>query len=585
MSVEVDIGHASRRGPREVNEDYAGVKRAEAADAARGLIAAVADGVSSGGRGREAAQTVVRGLLADYFATPSTWETTVALDRVIGAHNAWLVAHNRQRENLRDGLNPSAVGEHASAAAALTTLTALVLEGHGFAAAHVGDSRLWRLSGDELHLLTQDHALAHPDQRSRLTRAVGLDDLVRIDFIQGEAHVDDTFVLTTDGVHGVLKPHRIAALVRSGSAQLASDALVDAALAAGAKDNATALVLRVLALDSARLHDVTARFRNLPALPKKRVGDLVDRYVVTAPVADTGLHRLYQARDPGTQQLVALKALHESRAGDAQERAMLAHEAWIGARVTERDARGFVRVHEAPDASALYVVFDWHAGQTLEQQLVELRRAQQRAAVADVVRGGSEIVRALGRLHRLGVIHRDLKPSNLHLGEDGQWRVLDLGVALSGREGAAARELHAGSPSYMNPEQWSGAPPDAASDLFALGVTLYQWLAGRLPYGEIEPYQAARYRRDPQALSRVRPDVPIWLDHLVLKAVAIDPSQRFQTAEEMLLALERGAARPVSAPNATPLLARDPLALWKIALAVSVLLNALLVFWLSFLPR
>ena len=141
------------------------------------------------------------------------------------------------------------------------------------------------------------------------------------------------------------------------------------------------------------------------------------------------------------------------------------------------------------------------------------------------------------------------------------------------------------TPSYINPEQWEGQGADAASDLFALGVTLYQWLAGRLPYGEIEPYQSARYRRDPVALSRIRPDVPIWLDHLVCKAVARDPRERFETAEEMLLALERGAARPVSAPSATPLIHRDPAALYKIALAISVVLNALLAFWLLFLPK
>jgi len=79
--------------------------------------------------------------------------------------------------------------------------------------------------------------------------------------------------------------------------------------------------------------------------------------------------------------------------------------------------------------------------------------------------------------------------------------------------------------------------------------------------------------------------VPIWLDHLVLKAVARDARQRFETAEELLLALERGASRPLSAPMSTPLLRRDPTAMWKIALAVSVLVNVLMVYWLVFLPR
>jgi serine/threonine protein kinase len=205
--------------------------------------------------------------------------------------------------------------------------------------------------------------------------------------------------------------------------------------------------------------------------------------------------------------------------------------------------------------------------------------------VAEVVAAATQVARALGRLHRFGVIHRDIKPANLHRGDDGRWRILDLGVALSGREPAAQRELHAGTPSYINPEQWEGAPADAQSDLFALGVTLYRWLAGRLPYGEIEPYQQARYRRDPLPASRLRPDVPIWLDHLLARAVALDPQRRFETAEELLLALERGASRTLGAPPATPLLQRDPAALWKAGLVLSLLFNALLVVWLLFLPR
>ena len=205
--------------------------------------------------------------------------------------------------------------------------------------------------------------------------------------------------------------------------------------------------------------------------------------------------------------------------------------------------------------------------------------------VAEVVAWGLSAARSLGSLHRLGVVHRDVKPANLHLGDDGQLRLLDLGVALSGNETVEQRDLHAGTPSYMNPEQWDRAQADAGSDLFALGVTLYQLLTGHLPYGEIEPYQKLRYRRDAKPPSRLRPDVPIWLDRIVLKAVGRDARQRFETAEELLLALERGASRPLSAVPHTPLLARDPTALWKIALGVSVLFNLLLIYWLLFLPR
>jgi len=572
MSFDVDIGYTSQRGPRELNEDFGGALRASGVDAARGLIAAVADGVSGGGLGLEAAQTTVMGLLADFFATPPTWETTVVLDRLIGAQNAWLADHNRRR----------------GAGAALTTLTALALQGQTWSLAHVGDTRAWLVRGDgaggtELSLLTQDHTVDHPDLRSGLTRAVGLDTQVRIDHTQGDVQVGDTFVLTSDGVHGRLKGTQLAALACAGTAQEASATLVQAALDDGGRDNATALVIRVLGLDPRGLHDELGEVKRLPVPPWLKPGDVLDGLTVEALVADTGAHLLYRAREPIGQAQVAIKTLHPSRANDPEERAMLAHEAWLGQRVFEAAGRGFVRVHPRPaSACSLYTVFDWHPGRTVQERL----DAGVRPSVQEVVAAAIECARALGRLHRQGVVHRDIKPGNLHGGDDGQWRILDLGVATSGRESAAQRGLHAGTPSYMNPEQWSeGGHADAGSDLFALGVSLYQWLTGRLPYGEVEPWQTARYRRDPAPASRLRPDVPIWLDHLLSKAVAREAAQRFETAEEMLLALERGAARPLKAPPTTPLLRRDPAALWKAALAVSLMFNVLLIVWVLFLPR
>lgn len=569
MSFDVDIGHASERGPRENNEDFAAVVQPAPSDDRRGLIAAVADGVASGGQGRLAAQTTVMSLVQDFHAVPETWDTTVALDRLIGAHNSWLAGHNR-----RGGAQGTA----------MCTLTALVLRGHSYTLAHVGDTRAWLLREGQCLQLTQDHSVDHPDWRHALSRAVGLDDHVRVDYSQGELHRGDVFVLTSDGVHGVLRRRELAALAREGTAQAASEALVRAARAAGSRDNATALVIRVAGLSAGRLEDLLLRGRQLPVPPRLRVGDTLDGYTVTAVLADNGVHRLYQARERSTQGLVVIKTLHEARAGDPQERAMLAHEAWLGSRVARDRSSGLVQVHDLTEPSAFYVVYDWHSGQTLEQLLA----TGQSLGVPEVVEAGRAVLAALGRLHRQGVIHRDVKPANLHRGEDGRWRLLDLGVAVSGREPEATRSLHAGTPSYINPEQWlpeEPLPADAGSDLYALGVTLYQALTGRLPYGEVEPYQLARFRHDPRPPSRWRPDVPVWLDRVVLKAVARERRQRFETAEEFALALERGASRPLPALPPTPLVVRDPAALWKIALAVSLLFNGLLIVWLLFLPR
>ena len=611
MAFEIDIGFASLAGRKEINEDFCAAMLPEPGHAAMGSIVAIADGVSSGGMGKEAAQTTVTSLVRDYYGTPETWDTTVALDRIISAQNTWLAGINRRRH--------PAMG--------LTTLTAIVLRGQSYALAHVGDTRAYLLREGRMTQLTTDHAVDHPDLRHQLLRCVGADDTLVVDYLQGDLQVGDVFVLLSDGVHNALPVKRLNTMVMGGDidAQTLSRQLVDAALAAGSQDNVTALVVRVLGLLDASLQDENRRSLALPIPPRLKVGDVLDGLTITAPVADNGINVLYQVRGPahaagaspfpagggpssmsseaGRGKLYALKTLNPARAHDPQERAMLAHEAWLARRMqTSRAADYFVNLHDrlpgGATPSAFYLLYDWHPGETLQQLLAR----QHKFGIPQALAAATQVAKALGRLHQQSVIHRDIKPANLHQGEDGVLRLLDLGVALSGREPEAMRTLHAGTPSYINPEQWgfslrAGAKsnassqegptelPDAQSDLFALGVTLYQLLTGKLPYGEVLPYQAGRYYRDPTPPSRHNPEVPIWLDHIVLKAVARDKRLRFETAEEFLLALERGASRPLTALPATPLIQRDPTALWKMSLGVSVLINLLLVYWLLFLPK
>jgi serine/threonine protein phosphatase PrpC len=584
MSFEIDIGFTSLAGARPVNEDFAGAMQPEPGLEGMGVIAAIADGVSAGGMGKEAAQTTVTSLVRDYYGTPQTWDTTVALDRIIAAQNAWLTATNRRRE--------PAMG--------LTTLTALVLRGHSYSLGHVGDSRAYLLRGGQVTQLTTDHVMPHPDFKHQLLRAVGAADRLVVDYMQGDLQVGDVFVLVTDGVHGSIRLRQLAELAEIANAQVMSESLVNAALKAGSNDNATALVVRVLGLLDATLQDVNRSAQSLPVPVRLKEGDAIDGLRVLGLVADNGVNLIYRVRDSLSHVEYALKTLHPARAHDPQECAMLAHEAWLARCMqTSGAADHLVHLYEGPPSgkgqSAFYLLYDWHPGESLQQMLDR----DQRFSPAQAVAAAMQVLKALSRLHRQNVIHRDIKPANLHQGADGVLRLLDLGVALSGREPEAMRRLHAGTPSYINPEQWgfaikaggvdTAAPaenPDAMSDLFALGVTLYQLLTeSKLPYGEVLPYQSGRYYRNPVPPSRHNPEVPIWLDHVVLKAVARDKRARFETAEEFLLALERGASRPLTAPAATPLIQRDPTMLWKLLLGISGLFNLLLIYWLLFLPK
>lgn len=200
MAFELDIGFASVAGRKPLNEDFCSAMLPEPAQAGMGAIAAVADGVSQGGMGREAAQTTVTSLVRDYYGTPETWDTTVALERIIAAQNAWLEGINRRR----------------APALGMSTLTALVLRGQGYAIAHVGDSRAYLLRAGELRQLTQDHVVRHPDFSHQLLRAIGAEERVVVDYCQGEVQLGDVFVLLTDGVHNLLGERQLGRLLAPG---------------------------------------------------------------------------------------------------------------------------------------------------------------------------------------------------------------------------------------------------------------------------------------------------------------------------------------------------------------------------------
>src|SRR5690606_5209565 len=207
-------------------------------------------------------------------------------------------------------------------------------------------------------------------------------------------------------------------------------------------------------------------------------------------------------------------------------------------------------------------------------------RQGRRWSPAEVEELGIRLLKGVSALHRLDIVHRDIKPDNVHLGSDGRLRILDLGVAAA--DGQDFNEINnPGTPSYMAPElfasQEEGNRASVASDLYACGVTLYEQLTRQYPYGEIEPFQNPRFG-DPVPPTRYRPDIPQWLEAVLLKAVARAPEDRFETAEEFMLALERGAHRPLRVPRKTPLLRRNPNLGLKLLAAVSLTANALLLY-------
>ncbi|MBL8465956.1 MAG: serine/threonine protein kinase, partial [Thauera sp.] len=267
-----------------------------------------------------------------------------------------------------------------------------------------------------------------------------------------------------------------------------------------------------------------------------------------------------------------LKTLLPAHEHDEDARRALVREEWLARRVP---AQGFPQVADWPARAHLYYLMSWHEGESLKALLARGERLRPH----EVAELGARMLRLVGVLHRLGIVHRDIKPDNLHLGRDGVLRLLDLGVAAS--EAEDLREINnPGTPSYMAPELFAATPANEISDLYACGVTLYELLTRKFPYGEVEPFQHPRFG-EPVPPTRHRPDTPAWLEAVLLKACARTPDARFETAEEFRLALERGAWQPLAVPRRTPLLERRPTLALKLVVLGSLLLNVVLLFLLT----
>jgi serine/threonine protein phosphatase PrpC len=566
MPLSIAAGHATRAGPRTRNEDFVGMVTPNEPDfTTKGLIAAIADGVSGNDGGREASEYSVRGLLADYYATPDTWPVTQSVDRVIKAINGWV----QQQGRIRPELSGMA-----------TTLTCVILRGRFYYFSHIGDSRLYLFRDGVLTRLTTDHVWDRPEMQHVLTRAIGLDSHIAIDHGMGELREDDVFLLATDGVWSALTEYDLAGHlieVASGRTDVerCSAVLADAALAAGSNDNASALVLKINALPQENLRDALTGSEHLPVPPKLKPGQTLDGFLVDAVIHTSRATIVYRVLDPKSQRKLALKTLDPDRGNDVQERSAFAHEEWLAKRVV---ARFFPQVIPPDQKNFLYYLTSWHEGSSLQQHL----DTGEHFTIPDLIAHGTKMTRAIGALHRRSIIHRDIKPANLHLGEDGELRILDLGVAQSGMEAEeeALKAPQAGTPSFLAPEQFENMPPSRQTDVYAVGVTLYLMLTRHYPYGEIEPFQRPRFG-DPVPPSRYRPDTPLWLENVLLKAVARNPADRFETAEEFLLAIERGAARPLATRGHTPFVQRDPVTVWRAVAAISMVLNLLLLYLIA----
>jgi serine/threonine protein phosphatase PrpC/tRNA A-37 threonylcarbamoyl transferase component Bud32 len=552
-ALQVRVGQHCEAGRKPANQDFCGATvPAGAALAAKGAAVALADGISSSEVSQLASQAAVSGFLADYYCTPDAWSVQRSAERVLAATNSWLFAQTQQ-----------GAGRWDKDRGWVCTFSALIVRSRAAHLFHVGDARIWQVQGRTLEQLTSDHRVHAGGGHTYLGRALGVAGQVEIDYRSVPLADGDTFVLTTDGVHEVLRPEAIAACIAAHAQDLdaAAAAIAAAAAAAGSEDNLTVQVVRVDRLPDAQRSELSRQAADLPLPPELAPRMAFEGMRIVRQLHGSSRSHVWLVVDEKTQETMALKVPSTEAADDARWRERFLLEEWVARRVDSPHLLKPRRT-ERPRQS-LHLVFEYLEGATLAQWMVDHPRP-----TLDAVRAiTGQLARGLRALHRLEMVHQDLRPENVMVDATGTARIIDFGaVQVAGIADEAERDaVPPGTLQYMAPECLRGAPGSARSDLFSLAALTYQMLTGRLPYDVTmarERSEAAQRRMRYRSLAFLRPDVPAWVDAALEKALQPDAFKRFEDADEFVHALSTPGAES-AARRRVPLAQRDPVRFWK----------------------
>jgi serine/threonine-protein kinase len=285
------------------------------------------------------------------------------------------------------------------------------------------------------------------------------------------------------------------------------------------------------AASSGRLERIVAAAFDLPRTVGGRPAP-GDRYELLEKLGGGGMGVVYKARDRHSGQLVALKFLSESLAEDPVLRRRFHREARAAAALEHPNIAAIHGVEES--AGRLFIVMPFYGGGTLKSRI-----AEGPLPVADAVGCAVQVAEGLALAHGWGIIHRDIKPANLVFAADGTLKILDFGIAKMGGEKLTRTGLVLGTLAYMSPEQAAGGTVDQRTDLWALGVVLYEMLAGRPPFAGSSIEQLFRAVRSGEAPSvrATRPEVPESVQAVVSRLLQREPDQRYSDARSVAEAL------------------------------------------------
>lgn len=568
--LQLSFGGYTSAGLKPENQDaFAALLPQGSARTLKGGVACIADGVSCSENAQQASSTSVTLFIEDYLSTPDTWPVKTAAARVLSSLNSWLYHHGQQASARHDGL--------------VTTFSALLIKSNTAHIFHAGDSRIYLHRAGHMEQLTRDHVHQQGGEKTFLTRALGMDSRLEVDYQTEEVQPGDVFLLSTDGIHEWIPDKLLSeTLAASEDLEQAAKQLAELALARGSDDNITCLLVRVDELPLAEIDEVHRSLSQLVIPPVLSEGNKLDHFeVIDVLHAGTRSH-LYRVRDRNTGKQQVLKAPSENFKDDPQYLEGFVREQWVGSRINHP---GVMKILPRPnDSPFLYHVCEYVEGITLRQWIYDHPNPDLKV-VRELL---DKIVHALRAFQRLSMIHRDLKPENIIINPRGRPVIIDFGTVYVAGLGEIAspllEEVPVGSVDYIAPEYLLGDPGSDRSDLFSLAVIAYEMLCGKLPF------HLPNMQRDPPgsfdawryiSIRTVRKDIPLWMDLALKKALNARPQGRYAAYSELLADLSKPNSALVSQHESAPLIERNPLVFWK---GLSALLTLLLIaqwIWVS----
>lgn len=568
--LKISFAQHSDKGRKEINQDFHGIHiPKEPLLSSKGIAIGLADGISSSSVSQIASETAISGFLEDYYCTAESWSVNTSVQRVLLATNSWLYSQTRGSQY-----------RYQQDKGYVCTFSTLVLKSNTAHIFHVGDTRIYRLSNNQLEQLTEDHRLWVSKDKNYLQRALGMKDNINIDYQSLQTEVNDIFILATDGIYEFTTEKFIIDTIQENNNDLdhAAKLISDKAYENESDDNLTIQIIRIEQLPLQSADEVYQQLTMLPFPPELKPRMIFDGYEIIRNIHFSSRSHIYLAVDTETQENVIIKAPSVDLRCDTAYLERFLMEEWIARRINY--AHVLKASTQTRKHNFLYIVTEYIEGKTLSQWMIDHPNPD-----IDEVRSIVEqISKGLRAFHRQEMLHQDIRPNNIMIDKTGTVKIIDFGstrvAGLKEISSPLAQQHILGTAQYTAPEYFLGETGTTRSDMFSLGVITYQMLSGRLPYGtEVAKAQTKSAQRKLNYQSVLDDDrtIPAWIDAAIKKSVHPDPYKRYEVISEFIYDLRHPNKTFLNKTRA-PLMERSPILFWKsLSLILFIIILTLLI--------